>query len=264
MDNDRIVLDSKFQFAKIFLLLYIASYVYRQNGDISTFKKGVFDPLVRLLPIYVLVFLEPDLGTTILLFILTLVVLYVAGAKLLHILGVVGAGLLIFLVAFAMGFLHSYQAERLTSFFTYIMTGQSNYQSTMAMSAINSGGFLGSGPGGAIYKFFLPVQFSDFIFAVFGEEFGLIGIVLLILLYYMLVREIVHIGIKVEDTFAKVYIVGFAFLIGLQILFNAGVSLGILPVTGITLPFVSYGGSSIIALLAGLGVVINIAYTNRD
>ncbi len=146
------------EFAKIFLLIYLASYVFRQNGNISTFKKGIFDPIVRLLPIYVLIFLEPDLG----------------------------------------------------------------------------------------------------------EEFGLIGIILILLLYYMLIREIVHIAIKVNDIFAKVYVTGFAFLIGIQILFNAGVSLGILPVTGITLPFFSYGGSSIISLLAGLGVVINIAYTNRD
>ncbi len=252
------------EFAKIFLLIYLASYVFRQNGDISTFKKGIFDPIVRLLPIYILVFLEPDLGTTILLFIITLVVLYIAGAKLIHVLSVIGLGLLAFLGAYGAGLLHSYQAERLTSFFTYLVTGSSNYQANMAMSAISSGGLFGSGPGGGVYKFFLPVQFSDFIFAVFGEEFGLIGIILILLLYYMLIREIVHIAIRVNDIFAKVYVTGFAFLIGIQILFNAGVSLGILPVTGVTLPFFSYGGSSIIALLAGLGVVINIAYTNRD
>ncbi len=252
------------EFAKIFLLIYLAAYVYRQNGDISTFKKGIFDPIVRLLPIYILVFLEPDLGTTILLFIVTLVVLYIAGAKLLHVLSIIGLGLLAFLGMYGAGLLHAYQAERLTSFFTYLVTGSSNYQANIAMSAINSGGILGSGPGGAVYKFFLPVQFSDFIFAVFGEEFGLIGIILLILLYYMLIREIVHIAIRVNDIFAKVYVTGFAFLIGIQILFNAGVSLGILPVTGVTLPFFSYGGSSVISLLAGLGVVINIAYTNRD
>ncbi len=252
------------EFAKIFLLLYLASYVFRQNGDISTFKKGVFDPIVRLLPIYLLIFLEPDLGTTILLFLITLVVLYVAGAKLLHVLSIVGAGLLTFFGAYAVGLLHSYQADRLTSFFTYLMTGQSNYQSMMAMSAINNGGLLGTGPGNAIYKFFLPVQFSDFIFAVFGEEFGLIGIILLMLLYYMLIREMVHVAVGVDDIFAKVYIVGFATLIGLQVLFNTGVSLGILPVTGITLPFVSYGGSSVTALMAGIGVVINIAYSHRN
>ncbi|MCL4408474.1 MAG: FtsW/RodA/SpoVE family cell cycle protein [Thermotogae bacterium] len=252
------------EFAKIFILIYLASYVSRKNGDISTFKTGIFDPLVRLLPIYLLVFLEPDLGTTILLLILTLIVLYIAGAKLLHVLSIVGLGLLAFFGAYAAGLLHSYQAERLTSFFTYLVTGSSNYQANIAMSAINSGGVFGSGPGGAVYKFFLPVQFSDFIFAVFGEEFGLIGIILILLLYYMLIREIVHIALKVDDIFAKVYVTGFAFLIGVQILFNAGVSLGILPVTGVTLPFFSYGGSSVIALLAGLGVVINIAYTNRD
>lgn len=251
------------EFAKIFILVYLASYVSRKNGDISTFKAGIFDPMIRLLPVYVLVFLEPDLGTTILMILLTLIVLYISGAKLLHILSVVGMGILAIFGAYGAGLLHSYQAERLTSFFTYLVTGSSNYQANMAMSAISSGGLLGSGPGGDVYKFFLPVQFSDFIFAVFGEEFGLIGIILILLLYYMLIREVVHIALKVEDIFAKVYITGFAFLIGIQILFNAGVSLGILPVTGVTLPFFSYGGSSIIALLAGLGIVINIAYSNR-
>ncbi len=252
------------EFAKIFLLIYLAAYVSRKNGEISTFKDGIVDPIIRLLPIYLLVFFEPDLGTTILLFLITLVVLYIAGAKLLHVLGVIGLGVLGILGAYAAGLLHAYQAERLTSFFTYLITGSSNYQANMALSAINSGGLFGTGPGGSVYKFFLPVQFSDFIFAVFGEEFGLIGIILIMILYYMLIREIVHISLRVNDIFAKVYITGYAFLIGIQVLFNAGVSLGILPVTGVTLPFFSYGGSSIIALLAGLGIVINIAYSNRD
>lgn len=252
------------EFAKIFLLIYLAYYVNKMNGEISTFKSGIFDPIIRLLPIYFLVFLEPDLGTTILLLLITLIVLYISGAKLLHVLAVIGLGVIGILGAYATGLLHSYQAERLTSFFTYLVTGSSNYQANMAMSAINSGGLLGSGPAGDVYKFFLPVQFSDFIFAVFGEEFGLIGIILIILLYYMLIREIVHIALRVDDIFAKVYITGFAFLIGIQVLFNAGVSLGVLPVTGVTLPFFSYGGSSVIALLAGLGIVINIAYSNRS
>ncbi len=252
------------EIAKIFLLLYLASYVSRENGEISSFGKGLLEPLLKLSPIYLLVFLEPDFGTTLLLVALTLVVLYISGTKLYHVLSLVGVGVFGVLGAYKLNLLHSYQAGRITSFFHFLMTGQSSYQSMMALSAINHGGFFGTGPGGALYKFYMPVQFSDFIFAVFGEEFGILGMMILLFLYYMLVREIVHVAFKVEDLFAKVYITGFGFLVAFQVLLNTGVSLGILPVTGVTLPFVSYGGSSVISLLAGLGVIINIAYTNRD
>lgn len=250
--------------AKIFILLYLAAYVSREKGEISSFGKGLLEPIVKLIPIYILVFLEPDLSTTLLLVALTLVVLYISGTKLFHVLSLVGAGGLGIFGAYKLGLLHSYQSGRISSFFNFLMTGQTNYQSMMALSAINHGGFFGTGPGGALYKFYMPVQFSDFIFAVFGEEFGILGMAVLLLLYYMLVREIVHVSFKVDDIYAKVYITGFGFLIAFQVLLNAGVSLGILPVTGVTLPFVSYGGSSVISLLAGLGVIINIAYTNRD
>lgn len=252
------------EFAKIFLLIYLASYIYRENGEISTFGKGVIEPLLKLSPIYILVLVEPDLSTTAFLVILTLTILYVSGARLYHILSIFGIGVFAVFGAYKLELLHTYQIDRLTSFFLFLTTGHTNYQASMALSAINHGGFLGTGPGGGIYKFYMPVQFSDFIFAVFGEEFGLLGITILLFLYYMLVREIVHIGLRVNDIYAKVYIVGYAFMIAFQILLNAGVSLGIIPVTGVTLPFVSYGGSSIVSLMAGLGVVINIAYSSKD
>lgn len=252
------------EFAKIFLLLYLASYVYRENGEISTFSKGVLEPLLKLTPIYVLVLVEPDLSTTAFLVILTLSILYVSGAKIYHVLSILGMGALAVFGAYKLDLLHAYQMNRLTSFLSSLTTGHVNYQASMALSAINHGGLFGTGPGGGIYKFYIPVQFSDFIFATFGEEFGLLGMTILLFLYYLLVREIVHIALKIDDIYAKVYIVGYAFMIAFQILLNAGVSLGIVPVTGVTLPFVSYGGSSIVSLMAGLGVVINIAYSSKD
>ena len=254
------------EFAKIFLLIYLSSYVYREGEErIRTFSGGVLEPLVKLSPIYVLVFLEPDLSTTVFLITLTLLVLYIAGARLYHVLTVFAFGGFSVWLAYITGFLHTYQKERISSFLSLLTTGQSNYQTSMALSAISHGGMVGTGPGGGIYKFYMPVQFSDFIFATFGEEFGLLGISLLLLLYYLLVREIIHIALKIEDDeFARTYITGFGLLIAFQILLNAGVSLGILPVTGVTLPFVSYGGSSIVSLMGGLGVILNIAYSKKD
>ncbi len=252
------------EFAKIFLLVYLASYVYREKGEISTFSKGVLEPLLKLTPIYVLVLVEPDLSTTAFLVILTLTILYVSGAKIYHILSILGIGALAVFGVYKLDLLHAYQTNRLASFLSFLTTGHASYQSSMALSAINHGGLFGTGPGGGIYKFYIPVQFSDFIFATFGEEFGLLGMTILLFLYYLLVREIVHIALKIDDIYAKVYIVGYAFMIAFQILLNAGVSLGIVPVTGVTLPFVSYGGSSIVSLMAGLGVVINIAYSSKD
>ncbi len=254
------------EFAKIFLIIYISSYVQRSGEEkIRTFSGGVLEPLFKLLPVYLLVFFEPDLSTTLLLVSLTLLLLYIAGARLYHVLGVFAFGAFLAWGAYVGGFLHSYQKARLASFLTFLSTGHTNYQSAMALSAISHGGFLGTGPGGGIYKFYMPVQFSDFIFATFGEEFGLLGISLLLFLYYLLVREIVHVALKIDnDPFARMYVTGFALLIAFQILLNAGVSLGILPVTGVTLPFVSYGGSSMISLMGGMGVVLNIAYAKKD
>ena len=249
--------------AKLFLLVYLAAYVYREKERMSTFKKGVLEPLLKLSPIYLLVFVEPDLGTTAFLVTLTLAILYVSGARLYHILSILGIGALVIFGAYKLHAFHTYQIDRLSSFFSFLTTGHTNYQASMALSAINHGGFWGVGPGAGIYKFYLPVQFSDFIFAVFGEEFGILGMTILIFLYYMLVREIVHVGLKIDDIYARVYVVGYAFMIAFQVLLNAGVSLGIVPVTGVTLPFVSYGGSSIVTLMAGLGVVINIAYSSK-
>ena len=252
------------EFAKIFVLIYLASYVQREEDDIRTLVGGILEPLLKLSPIYLLVFFEPDLSTTIFLIVLTLTVLYISGARLFHVFVVLGLGALTLFGAYSSGLLHSYQKDRLTSFLTFLTTGHASYQSSMALSAINNGGLVGTGPGGGIYKFYMPVQFSDFIFATFGEEFGLLGISILLFLYYLLVREIIHVALKLDDMFAKVYITGYGFLIAFQILLNAGVSLGILPVTGVTLPFVSYGGSSIVSLMGGLGVVINIAYSQKD
>ncbi|WP_036225976.1 FtsW/RodA/SpoVE family cell cycle protein [Mesoaciditoga lauensis] len=251
------------EFAKIFLIIYLSSYVSRQEeGRMRTFVGGVFEPLVKLSPIYLLVFLEPDLSTTTLLIVLTLFILYVMGARLYHILSIFGLGGLLVWGAYVGGFLHSYQKERLSSFLSLLTTGHTNYQLSMALSAISHGGIIGNGPAGGVYKFYMPVQFSDFIFATFGEEFGLLGISLLLLLYYLLIREIIHVALKIEDDmFARTYITGFGLLVAFQILLNAGVSLGVLPVTGVTLPFVSYGGSSIVSLMGGMGVIINIAYS---
>ncbi len=254
------------EFAKIFLIIYLSSYVYRNDEEhIRTFVGGILEPLLKLSPIYVLVFLEPDLSTTSLLLLLTLSILYVAGARLYHILSIFALGGLLIWGAYAGGLLHSYQRARLSSFLTLLSTGKTNYQASMALSAISHGGIAGTGPAGGIYKFYMPVQFSDFIFATFGEEFGLLGISVLLLLYYLLIRELIHVALKIEDdAFAKTYITGFGLLIAFQILLNAGVSLGIFPVTGVTLPFVSYGGSSLVSLLGGMGVIVNIAYSKRD
>ncbi len=254
------------EFAKIFLIIYISAYVQRAGEErMRTFIGGVVEPLLKLSPIYLLVFFEPDLSTTVLLVTLTLLLLYIAGARLYHVLSIFAAGGLMAWAAYVGGFLHSYQKERLASFFSFLSTGHTNYQSMMALSAISHGGFTGTGPGGGIYKFYMPVQFSDFIFATFGEEFGLLGISLLLFLYYLLVREIIHVALKIDDDpFARMYVTGFALLIAFQILLNAGVSLGILPVTGVTLPFVSYGGSSMVSLMGGMGVVVNIAYAKRN
>jgi cell division protein FtsW len=148
--------------------------------------------------------------------------------------------------------------ERIQSFLGLSQEITSEGQVDVSLQAISSGGLLGEGLGMGNYKYIIPVQFTDFIFAILGEELGFVGMAIFLFLYYFMCRNLIKAAINgIYNNAAKVFIVAFAYLIMLQVVINVGVVFGLLPPTGVTLPFVSYGGSSMMAFLGGFGFFLS-------
>jgi cell division protein FtsW len=161
-------------------------------------------------------------------------------------------------MAFQFELINPYQLQRIQDFLGLVQEGEAQGQVDVSLKAISSGGLLGEGLGLGSYKYVIPVQFTDFIFAILGEELGFFGMAVLLLLYYFMCRNMINAAISgVDHQAARVIIVGYSYLILLQVVINVGVVFGLLPPTGVTLPFVSYGGSSMISFLMGFGFVLS-------
>ncbi len=249
------------EFSKIVVILLIAKYIEENQGRMSTFRYGILKPFLLILPIIFLIFAEPDLSTSLLITTLAILMIYTAGARLLYILSMIGAGAAGIYLLYLSGFIHSYQIERLKAF----LSRQMQSQVLLSLSAAKSGGILGKGIGLGNLKVLVPVSESDFIISIIGEEMGILGIIAVVAAYLGLVWSMIKLAEKVvEDEFAKFFVYGYAYLIALHVMVNFGVSTGVLPVTGITLPFISRGGSSYLSFMIGLGIVVNIIYGKRE
>ncbi|MCD6449945.1 MAG: FtsW/RodA/SpoVE family cell cycle protein [Thermotogaceae bacterium] len=245
------------EFAKIVVILFISRYIEKYQDRISTFKYGILFPLILVLPIVFLIFLEPDLSTSLLITVLAVLMVYTAGARLWHILSIFGAGALGGYLLYAFNLIHTYQIERLKAF----LERQMQSQVLLSLSAAKSGGILGKGIGLGSLKILVPVSESDFVISIIGEEMGVLGIIAVAAAYLGLVWSMIKLAEKVvEDKFAQLFVYGYAYLIVLHVMVNFGVNAGILPVTGVTLPFISRGGSSYLSFMIGLGIVVNIIY----
>lgn len=243
------------ELAKIVLIISLSAYISHNKDHMREFYKGFLKPLLLSLPFLVLILAEPDLSTSLVLLFLILMLLYSHGTRGAYIFVVVLLIFVLFYLAVNKGFfLKDYQLWRLRTF----LEGNHPDQVSKAIQALREGGLAGKGIGLGEVKLTIPAIVSDFILAAAGEEFGMIGIIAITVLFFLLVSILLKFAERLQDTFATSYITGFSFLIILQVLVNLGVVTGTLPVTGVTLPFLSYGGSSIITMLTGLGIVINI------
>ncbi len=249
------------ELAKIVVILIVAKYT-SSCEKMTSFWYGLLKPLLIVSPIIALIALEPDLSTSLLVFTLVVLMLYSAGARFSHVALLVGSLLVLGYLSYKHHFLlRGYQMQRLLSFFK----GKMSEQVLLAIEGAKSGGLFGKGINLGEIKMVVPVVESDFVMAVIGEELGYIGIVVVLFSYLGLVYSLIKSAVKVvEDSFGKMFIIGYAYLIMLQVMVNIGVSTGILPITGITLPFVSKGGSSLLAFMTGLGVVTNITFYKED
>ncbi|MBO8160984.1 MAG: FtsW/RodA/SpoVE family cell cycle protein [Thermosipho sp. (in: Bacteria)] len=241
------------EISKIFLILFFSIYIKNNREKMTTFLVGVLKPLLFLIPPLFLVIIEPDLSTSVLLFLTIVTLLYFGGAKLFHLLSVIfGLGLLGFL-SIQLGLIHSYQLGRLNTF----LSNQTPWQLEIALKAISNGGIIGTGP--ALGKFFLtvPAAESDFIVAVIGENLGYIGILVLVVSYLLIAISLIRVSEEIKTEAIKYFTWGYTALMLFHVVFNTGVVSGMFPITGIPLPFVSYGGSSLLSFSMGLGIIIS-------
>ncbi|WP_420834665.1 putative lipid II flippase FtsW [Bacillus zhangzhouensis] len=249
---------------KLVMVIYFA-YVYaKKQAYITSFKKGVLPPLVLLGLAFLLILKQPDLGTAVSILLSCGIILLCAGLKTRHLilLGSTAASGITFFAVTA-----PYRLKRLTSFrdpFQY--EDGDGYQLIHSYLAIDSGGLTGNGLGGSIQKLgFLPEAHTDFIMAVISEELGLLGISFVIGAYLLIMYRALRIVRALQDPFGKLLTIGLTFQIMIQAVFNLGAVFGLLPITGIPLPFISYGGSSLVFMMISAGILVHLSsYVKRN
>ncbi|GIN19026.1 MAG TPA: stage V sporulation protein E [Bacillus bacterium] len=246
------------EFIKLALIAFLAKFLSEKQRYITTVKKGLAPSLSLVFLAFGLIMLQPDLGTGTVMVGTCIVMLFIAGARILHfsILGLIGLAGFVGLILSA-----PYRMARITSFLDPWQDPlNSGFQIIQSLYAIGPGGLFGLGLGESRQKFFyLPEPQTDFIFAILSEELGFIGGSLVILLFALLLWRGIKIALGAPDLYGSFLAVGIISMIAIQVMINIGVVTGLMPVTGITLPFLSYGGSSLTIMLMAVGVLLNIS-----
>ncbi len=247
---------------KLILVIYIASYLVRHREDVETRFLGLFKPVMVAIVIVLPLFMQPDFGSAILVIAVTIITMWLGGARSLF-LGLMGLPLMPALLLAATS--ESYRMKRLTSFLDpWKDPLNDGFQLTQSLMAIGRGEWFGVGLGSSIFKLsYLPEAHTDFIFAVIGEELGLTGIVAVMALFAIVLWRGLYMGLKgisVGQHFAGYVAFGLSLMIGLQAMVSMGVNLGVLPTKGLTLPLISYGGSSMVMTCLMLGVLLRATF----
>jgi cell division protein FtsW len=258
---------SPIDLARLAAVAFLAYWLKRRPPAEHGFVRGLLPPLAVVGVVGALVLKQPNLSSAVLLGATGIGMLFLAGARLRHLAVPVGAGLL---VAPLMMKLHPYQMERVTTFLRYLFTGELDRQGAgwnldQSLIAIGSGGWFGRGPGGSLQKYlFLPEAHTDFIFSILAEELGFIGATALLGLFALLLWRCVRVVARAEDPFQFLLAGGLTLQIGLYALVNVAVAAGLVPTTGLPLPFVSYGGSALLANLAAAGLLYRVSAANAS
>lgn len=251
------------EFCKVFFIVLVACYLSRNKGKLNTVW-SILKCILYAAPFIVLVIIQNDLGNALIYFFIVALMLFFAGADYKATGKIFLAGTLLSPLIYKV--LQPHQQARLLAFFFPNDTSISaNYHIWQSKLAIGSGGFTGKGLFMGTQKGldWLPVQKSDFIFAVIGEEFGFIGGAVLILLLSLFLFRIIKIGEATEDFFGALIVYGVFAMFFFQIFENIGMTMGIMPITGITLPFISYGGSSLLTSMLALAFVFNVSLKSK-
>lgn len=246
------------ELVKLGMIIYTSNFLISKCERVKSFTQGVLPNLIILALVFFLLYVQPDFGSAVLLSLVIILLLITGGARISQ----------IFLVAVIAGFFvfiwmqgDNYKMERIQDYVrSFSNPYDTNYQVTQSLNALAIGGIAGAGIGNSIYKLaFLPHPHNDFILAIAGEELGLLGTVTFILLFMLFVWRGIYIASHTRNQFASLISLGIITQIGLQSIMNIGVTIGLLPTKGINLPFISYGGSSLVMTLVSVGILLNIS-----
>ncbi|WP_442603771.1 stage V sporulation protein E [Paenibacillus sp. KN14-4R] len=250
------------EFAKMGIIIFLAKWLSEEQSRITEFTKGLLPPLGLVGLAFGLIMLQPDLGTGVVLVGTAVLMIFIVGARLRH--------LSYFAIAGVMGFIGliiaaPYRLDRIVAFMDpWKYPLDEGYQIIQSLLAIGPGGLVGLGLGMSRQKYsYLPEPQTDFIFSIISEELGFIGGSFVLLLFMILVWRGMRVAITAPDTFGSLLAVGIVGMVAVQVIINIGVVIGMFPVTGITLPFISAGGSSLTLMLTSLGVLLNISRYSR-
>ena len=243
------------------LVIYLAYSMSKKDELLRDFSVGFLPHMIVLGLFTILLLIQPDFGSVVIFGLLTWIMLFVGGCRILHLLSVV---LLLAPMAWLFMTQADYRVRRLMSFMDpWQYRADEGYQIVHSFMAFGTGGITGAGLGKGYQKlFYLPEPHTDFIFSVVGEELGLIGVMIVILLYGIMLMRGIRIARHAQDRFGALLAMGITVTIGLQVCINMGVTLGLLPTKGLTLPFLSYGGTSLLINMAAVGIMMNIGARN--
>jgi rod shape determining protein RodA len=248
------------EFAKLAVIVTVAAFLAERKGEIRLQDLGITLGIVAVPS--VLIFLEPDLGTMMVFVALTAALLLVAGARIRHFIALGLLGLFLVFFAIQVDVLHDYQIDRITAFLDPVPDVRSDgYNLTQSKIAIGAGGMRGKGlwrETSQTSLAFVPEQETDFIFTAVGEQLGFIGSATLLGLFALLIWRALRIATMARDLFGTLIASGVAALWAFQVFVNVGMTMGIMPITGIPLPFISYGGSSLVMSFAAVGLLLNV------
>ncbi|QMT26228.1 stage V sporulation protein E [Bacillus velezensis] len=250
------------EFMKLAMIAFLAKFLSEKQKNITSFRRGFVPALGIVFSAFIIIMCQPDLGTGTVMVGTCIVMIFVSGARIAHFafLGLIGLSGFAALVLSA-----PYRIKRITSYLNpWEDPLGSGFQIIQSLYAVGPGGLFGMGLGQSRQKFFyLPEPQTDFIFAILSEELGFIGGSLILLLFSILLWRGVRISLGAPDLYGSFVAIGIISMIAIQVMINIGVVTGLIPVTGITLPFLSYGGSSLTLMLAAVGVLLNVSRYSR-
>jgi cell division protein FtsW len=250
------------EFTKLALIIFLAYFLEKKGDRIRTFSMGFLPVIIISGTMIYLVMLQPDFGVALFLGIMVLILLFIGGVRPSYLASSI---LLALPIMYLLIMRVDYRYRRIIGFLNpWEDPSRTTFQMVQSLLAFGSGGLFGTGLGGGSQKlFFLPAPHTDFIFSVIGEELGMVGATITLGLFALFAIRGFRLAFMAEDTFGTLLAVGITAMISMQVIINMGVVLGLLPTKGLTLPFISYGGTSLLVNSMGVGILLNISSTVR-
>lgn len=256
------------ELTKIGLIIFFAGYLTDHKDELQDFKKGFVIPLLFLLPpIGILFFVQNHLSVSLVICVIVIVIMFIAGCRIKHfaIVGIIAISALVGLFGFLqLSGSDSFRLDRISTYFDPWADAQgTGYQTVQSLYAIGSGGMFGAGLGNSKQKYlYIPEPHNDFIFSILAEELGFVGCLFIIILFAIFIWRGILIAMKSTEMFGTLIAVGITTQIAFQAIVNIAVVTATVPTTGMSLPFISYGGTALLLLLANVGILLNISRSN--